>query len=125
MLNKSSNGRSLKKSNRYEDTNDMIVEFSNENLIEEGSIYIFRLCTRCSAYYCYHCFGLGQKIIKLLKDRNGNYWFCPNFAKPSLNAILIGKYVEEKCQTVFKTLEPRITKLEDMSMLCEHVMYAK
>ena len=99
----------------------MIVTCSNENCIEEGTIDIFRLCTRCSAYYCYHCCGLNLKIIKLLNDRNDNYWFCPDCTKPALTAIFIDKDIEEKCQNFFKTLESRIIKLEnryeDMSNL--------
>ena len=91
----------------------MIVKCSNENCTEEGTIDIFRLCTRCSAYYCYHCCGLNLKIVKLLNDRNDNYWFCPGCAKPALTAIFIDKDIEEKCQNFFKTLEPRIIKLEN------------
>ena len=99
----------------------MIVKCSNENCVEEGTIDIFRLCTRCSAYYCYHCCGLNMKIIKLLNDRNDNYWFCPDCAKPALTAIFTDKDIEKKCQKFLKTLEPRIIKLEndyeDMSNL--------
>ena len=53
MPNKSSYGLLVKKPDRYEDSNDMIVKGSNENCIGECTIgTIFRLCTRCSAYYC-------------------------------------------------------------------------
>ena len=50
MSNKSSCARSVKRPNRYEDSNDMIVICNNENFIAEGTIDIFRYCTRCSAY---------------------------------------------------------------------------
>ena len=62
-----------------------------------------------------------MKIIKLLNDRNDNYWFCPDCAKPALNAIFTDKDIEENSQNFFKSLEPRIIKLEndyeDMSNL--------
>ena len=51
-----------------------------------------------------------MKIIKLLNDKNNNYWFCPDCAKPALNAIFIDKDIEEKCQNFFKSPEPRIIK---------------
>ena len=48
MPNKSSYVRLVKKPDRYEDSNDMIVKGSNENCIGEGTIgTIFRFCTRC------------------------------------------------------------------------------
>ena len=97
MSNKSSYGRLVKKPNWYEDINDMIVKCGNENCIEEGTINLFRLCTRCSAYYCYHCCGLNLKIIKLLNDRSDNYWFCSDCAKPALTAIFFDKDIQEKC----------------------------
>ena len=117
MSNKSSYGRLVKKPNQYEDINDMVVKCGNENCIEEGTINIFRLCTRCSAYYCYHCCGLNLKIIKLLNDRSDNYWFCSDCAKPALTAI----FFDKDPRKMFKTLDPRIIKLEnayeDMSNL--------
>ena len=72
----------------------MIVKFFNENFIEEGTIDIFRLCTRYSAYYCYHCCGLNMKIIKILNDRNDNYSLCPDRDKPALTAISVDKDFE-------------------------------
>ena len=39
-----------------------------------------------------------SKILKLLNDRNDNYWFCPDCAKPALNAIFMDKDIEEKWQ---------------------------
>ena len=72
----------------------MIVKCINESFIEEGTIDIFRLCTRCSVYYCYHCCGLNMKIIKLLNDGNDNYSFCPDCDKPALTAISIDKDIE-------------------------------
>ena len=62
-----------------------------------------------------------MKIIKILNDRNDNYWFCPGCARPTLTATFIEKDIEEKCQNFFKFLEPRVIKLEndykDMSNL--------
>ena len=113
MSSKLSYRRSSKKLNRHEGSNDIDVKCNNEKCIDEGTIDIFRLCTRCSAYYCYQCCGLSLKIIKLLNDRNDKYWFCPDCAKPALTAIFIEKDIEEKCQNFFKTLEPRVTKLEN------------
>ena len=80
----------------------MIVKCSNENCVEEGTIDIFRLCTRCSAYYCYHCCGLNMKIIKLLNDRNDNYWFCPDCAKPALTAIFTDKISKKNVKSFLK-----------------------
>ena len=125
MSNKSSYGRSVKKPNRCEDSNGMIVKCSNENCIEEGTIDKFRLCTRCSAYYCYHCCGLSLKIIKLLNDRNNSYWFCPDCAKPALTAIFIEKDIEKKFQNFVKTLEPRIIKLENDSEEMSNLLRGK
>ena len=51
-------------------------------------------------------------MIKLLNDRNDDYWFCPDCAKPTLTATFIDKDIEEKCQNFFKTLESKIIKLE-------------
>ena len=96
MSNKASYGGSVKNPNWYKDTNDMIVKCSNENCIEQGTLDIFRFCTRCSAYCCYHCCESSLKIIKILNDRNDNYWFCPDCAKAALTAIFIDKDVEEK-----------------------------
>lgn len=38
--------------------------------------------------------------------------FCPDCAKPDSTAFFIDKYIEEKCQNFFETLELRIIKLE-------------
>lgn len=38
--------------------------------------------------------------------------FCPDCAKPDSTAFFIDKYIEEKCQKNFETLELRIIKLE-------------
>ena len=40
-----------------------------------------------------------MKIIKLLSDRNGNYWFCPDCAKPAFTAIFIDKDIKEDAKT--------------------------
>ena len=84
---------------RYDDDGDMLVKCTNQNCIEENDISYFRICTRYSSYFCYQCCGLSEKILKLLNDRNDNYWFCPNCAKLTLNAISMNKEIEEKCQS--------------------------
>ena len=86
---KSSYGRAVKKPVRYDDDSDMLVKCTNQNCIEENNISYFKICTRCSSYFCYECCGLSQKILKLLNDRNDNYWFCPDCAKPALNFSLL------------------------------------
>ena len=91
----------------------MIVKCSNENCIQQVTIDIFRFCTRYSAFCCYHCCESSLKIIKILNDRDDNYWFCTDCAKAALTAIFIDKDIEEKRQDLFKTLEPRIMKLEN------------
>ena len=101
---KSSYRRAVKKPVRYDDDSDMLVKYTNQNCIEENNINYFRICTRCSSYFCYECCGLSQKILKLLNDRNDNYWFCPDCAKPALNAIFMDKDIEKKCQSYFSLL---------------------
>ena len=54
--------------------------------------------------------------MKLLNDRNDNYWFCLDCAKPALNAIFIDKDIEEKCQPYFSLLEHGIVDLEKHSI---------
>ena len=104
----------MKKAVRYDDDSDILVKCTNQNCIEENISY-FRICTRCS-YFCYKCCGLSQKILKLLNNRNYNYWFCPDCAKLALNAIFMDKDFEEKCQSYFSLLEPRIVDFEKQSI---------
>ena len=84
MTSKSSYGRSLKRTVRYHgnDANDLTVKCQNVNCQETGSFMLFRLCTRCSSHFCSQCF-----ILKLLNENTDNFWFCPDGAKPALNAI--------------------------------------
>ena len=67
MTSKSSYGRSLKRTVRYNgnDTNDLTVKCQNENCQETGS---FMLCTRCSTYFCFQCCGLNEQIVELLNE---------------------------------------------------------
>ena len=83
---KSSSGRNRRKPGRYQEEN-LQVRCSNENCSEQGDLVNFRHCTRCSLYYCCHCCGLDEPVVKLLNSRNDNFWFCPQCAKPALNAI--------------------------------------
>ena len=71
MTSKSSYGRSLKRTVCYNenDTNDLTVKCQNENCHETGSFMLFRLCTRCSTYFCSQCCGLNEQIVKLLNER--------------------------------------------------------
>ena len=101
---KSSYRRAVKKPVRYDDDSDMLVKYTNQNCIEENNINYFRTCTRCSSYFSYECCGLSQKILKLLNNRNDNYWFCPDCAKPALSAIFMDKDIEGKCQSYFSLL---------------------
>ena len=100
---KSSYELAVKKAVRYDNDSDMLVKCTNQNCIEENNISYFRICTRCSSYFCYQCCGLSQKILKLLNNRNDNSWFCPDCAKPALNAIFMDK-------------EPRTVDLEKHSI---------
>ena len=52
----------------------------------------------------------------MLNERNENYWFCPDCAKLALDAIFMDKDIEEKCQSYFSLLEPRIVDLEKHSI---------
>ena len=71
MTSKSSYGRSLKRTVCYNenDTNDLTVKCQNENCHETGRFMLFRLCTRCSTYFCSQCCGLNEQIVKLLNER--------------------------------------------------------
>ena len=108
---KSSYGCAVKKPVRYNNDTDMLVKSSNQNCLEENNISYFRICTRCS-YFFYQFCDLSKKILKLLDDRNGNYWFCPDCAKPALMAIFMDKDIEKKSQLYFSLLEPRIVDSE-------------
>ena len=113
---KSSYERAVEKPVRYVDDSDMLVKCTNQNFVEENTISYFRTCTRCSSYFCYQCCGLSQKILKLLNDRNDNYSFCPDCAKPVLNALSMDKGIEEKYKSCFSLLQPRIVDLEKHSI---------
>ena len=56
MTSKSSHGRSLKRTVRYNvnDTNDLTVKCQNENCQETGSFMMLRLCTRCSTSFAFN-----------------------------------------------------------------------
>ena len=113
---KSSNGHAVKKPVRFDNDSNMLVKCGNQNCIEENNIIYFRICTRCSSYFCYQCCGLSHKILKLLNHRNDNYWFCPDCTKPALHAIFMDKDTEEKQQSYFSLLEPRIVDFEKHSI---------
>ena len=114
---KSSYGRAVKKPVRYDYDSDMLVKCTNQDCTEENNISYFRICTRCSSYFCYQCCGLSQKILKLLNDRNDNYWFCPDCAKPALNAIFMDKDIKEKCQSYFSLLELELLTWKNIALI--------
>ena len=115
MTSKSSYGRSLKRTVRYNenDTNDLTVKCQNENCQETGSFMLCRLCTRCSTYFCFQCCGLNEQIVKLLNECTDNFWFSPDCAKPALNAIFFNKDIEERYPSFLATVEPRLQNLEN------------
>ena len=115
MTSKFSYGRSLKRIVRCDgnDNNDLTVKCQNENCQETDSFMLFRLCTRCSTYFCSQCYGLNERIVKLLNERTDNFWFCPDCAKPALNAIFFDKDIDERCQFYLKTVEPRLQNIEN------------
>ena len=88
-------GHAVKKPVRYYDDSDMLVKCSNQNCI----------------YFYYQCCGLSQKILKLLNDRNDNYWYCH---KPALNVIFMDIYLRKSAS--HSLLEPRIVDLEKHSI---------
>lgn len=42
---------------------EIIVKCKNENYTEQGNLGYFRLCTRCSFYYCCHCCTLDLAVV--------------------------------------------------------------
>ena len=73
---------------------------------------LFRLCTSSSTCCCSQCCGLNKQLVKLLNKRTDDFWFCPDCAKPALNAIL-----DDLCQSYFATVEPRLKNLENSNKL--------
>ena len=117
MTSRSSSGRSLVVRYNGNHTNDLTVKFQNEHRQETGGFMLFRFCTRCSTYFYFQCCGLYEEIVKMLNEPTENFWFCPNSAKPSLNAILFAKGIDERCQSYLATLEPRLQNLENTNKL--------
>ena len=74
-----------------------------------------RLCTRCSRCFCSKCCNLDQQIICLLNNHTDNYWFCPNCAKPALNAVFVEKDIKEKCAIFLESISKRVTVSEENS----------
>ena len=74
---------------------------------------LFRLCTRCSTYFCIQCCSLNEQIVKLLNEHTDNFWFCPDCACQSYYATIklnlpnlenSKKLVLDKLKNVFQTL---------------------
>ena len=74
-----------------------------------------RLCTRCSRYFYSEWCSLDQQIICLLNNRTDNYWFCPNCAKPALNAVFVETDIEERFAIFLESISKRVTVLEESS----------
>ena len=82
--------------------------------IEQGNHGYFKLCARCSFYYCCHCCSLDIAVVKLLNVRSDNFCFCPDCAKSALN----DKDIEEKCQIYIDSIESRLIKIESDKKNC-------
>ena len=61
-------------------------------------------------YFCGECCGLDQQIICLFNNRTDNYWFCPNCAKPALNAVFVEKDKEERCVIFVESISKKVRK---------------
>ena len=73
----------------------------------------FRLCTRCSPYFCSHCCNLDQEIInELLNEHTNNYWFCPSCRNSAFNAVFLDKDIDETCKIFFDNMKARISNFE-------------
>ena len=119
MTSKSSNDRALKRTVSYDgsDTNDLTVKCQNENCQQTGSFVLFRLCTRCSTYFCSQCSGLNEQTVKLLNKCTDNFWFCPDCTKPTLNAIFFDKDIDKQCQSYLVIAEPRLQNIENSNKI--------
>ena len=53
----------------------------------------------------------------LLRKRTDNFWFCPDCAKPALNATFFDKDIDERSQSYLATVEPRLQNLENSNKL--------
>ena len=75
MSSKGSYIKNLRKRGRtnVSSTENLLVKCTNDHCTEEDIHLLFRLCARCSSYFCSHGFNLDQEIIKLLNEHTGNY----------------------------------------------------
>ena len=64
-------------------------------------------------YFCSECSRLDQQITCLFNNCTGNYWFCPNCAKPALNAVFDEKDIEERCTIFLESISKRVAVLEE------------
>ena len=105
--------RVLRKRGRLDETSsDFLVTYKNENCTEHGLQDTFRHCTRCSQFFCNQCCDLDQHIVKLLNSRADNYWFCPDCAKPALNAVFVEKDIEERCSNFLEAMESKLFSIK-------------
>ena len=112
-----SNNRTLRRRGRINDSSNenLSVRCNNNNCKVTDIHSNLRLCTRCSRYFCSECCGLDQQIICLLNNHTDSYWFCPNCAKPALNAVFVKKDIEERCAIFLESISKRVTVLEENS----------
>ena len=112
-----SNNRTLRRRGRINDSSNenLSVRCNNNNCKVTDIHSNLRLCTRCSRYFCSECCGLDQQIICLLNNHTDSCWFCPNCAKPALNAVFVKKDIEERCAIFLESISKRVTVLEENS----------
>ena len=94
---------------------NLSVRCNNENCKVADIHSNLRLCTRCSRYFYSEWCSLDQQIICLLNNRTDNYWFCPNCAKPALNAVFVEIDIEERFAIFLESISKRVTVLEESS----------
>ena len=111
---KGSHIKNLRKRGRkiVSSTDSLLVKCTYNNCTEENIYLHFRLCTRCSSYFCSHRCNLDQQIIKLLNEGTDNYLFCPACTKPELNAVFLDKDVDELCKIFLDSMKARTDNLE-------------
>ena len=107
MASKSPYERTRKKLGRKnvdDNEEELIVKCKNENCTEQGTPDYFRLCIRCSFYYCCYCCSHDIAVVKLLNDRSDNFSLSADCAKPALNAIFVTKTLKKDVKYIWIVL---------------------